>query len=682
MSFTFPQFFWAFFALAIPILIHLFNLRKHKTIYFSNTRFLQEVQRSTKAIKRLKEYLLLALRLLALSAIILAFARPVLPISNDLDKDFSQLSIYLDNSYSMKSSGSEASLFNKARQNAVRLIKSLKPDASVQILTNNFEAKYQRFYSPKEAIQLVDELDYSPAFRSFKEIKSRIIEASSRLENQGPLQVILISDFQASTFTNWQEEEIPANWQMKLLALNAMDEVANLAIDSLWLESPVLIPNFSQNLAFQLKNYGSKDLKDVSLSLKVNEQIINQQKFSIPAQGVENGSIEFLLPTAGNFKAQLEIESSGGAQFDDVFYFQLKAQKKVSVYILAPQGQSNLNTSLFRDSLFELKISSYEDIDFDILQASELIIAEVQDELSSGLLAKLNEHLAAAKNLFLIPNGEASGFASLLANYGLALNPNWQNDSLRAVELNYQDPYFRGVFLSETKNPDLPFSRKFFRAPAGVLFPLLKFENGEAMFFRQPFGKGDVFISLSAIEREFSNFASHPIALPLLYNSALFKKEAQALYLSPGLQKNNLLIDLPYRNDEPLALKVGIEELIPPQEKRGDLIELSLPEQDLKPGIYPLLRGNDSLAYLAINVDQRESEINCLSPEELQEARFITAEQIIDEDEFENYSLELKTQQEDKSLAHWFILAALVFLIIEMFINKNSGHEEFSANSH
>lgn len=682
MSFTFPQFFWAFFALAIPILIHLFNLRKHKTVYFSNTRFLQEVQRSTKAIKRLKEFLLLALRLLALSAIILAFARPVLPISRSLDKDFSQLSIYLDNSYSMKSSGSEASLFNKARQNAVRILKSLKPDASVQILTNNFEAKYQRFYSPKEAIRLVDELDYSPSFRSFKEIKSRIIEASSRLENQGPLQVILISDFQATSFKEWSEEDIPANWQVKLLALDAADEAANLAIDSLWLESPVLIPNFTQKLAFQLKNYGSKDLKDVSLSLKVNDQIINQQKFNIPAQGIENGSLEFLLPSAGNFKAQLEIESSGGAQFDDVFYFQLKAQKKVAVYILAPQGQSHLNTKLFRDSLFELKVSSYDDIDFDALQATELIIAEIQDELSSGLLTKLNEHLAAAKNLFLIPNGKASGFASLLANYGLALNPNWENDSLRAVELNYQDPYFRGVFLSETKNPDLPFSRKFFRAPAGVLFPLLKFENGEAMLFRQPYGKGDVFISLSAIEQEFSNFASHPIALPILYNATLFKKEAAALYLSPGLQKTSLLIDVPYRNDSPLALKVSNEELIPPQEKRGDLIALSLPEQELKPGTYPLLRGNDSLAYLAINVDKRESEINCLSSAELQEARFITAEQIIDEDEFENYSLELKTLQEDKSLAHWFILAALIFLIIEMFINKNSGHEEFSANSH
>ena len=682
MSFTFPQFFWAFFALAIPILIHLFNLRKHKTVYFSNTRFLQEVQRSTKAVKRLKEYLLLALRLLALSALILAFARPVLPVDESTEKDYSQLSIYLDNSYSMKSSSTEASLFNKARQNAVSLLKSLQPDASVQVLTNNFEAKYQRFYSPKEAIQLVDELDYSPAFRSFSEIKTRIIEASSRLEKEGPLQVILISDFQSSSYQNWQSEEIPNNWELKLLALQAVDASSNLAIDSLWLESPVLIPNFSQKLAFQLKNYGPKALKDVSLSLKINEQIVNQQKFDVPAAGFNNASLEFLLPAAGNFKGKLEIESSGGAAFDDVFHFQLKSQNKVAVYILAPQGKSNLQTDIFRDSIFDLKISSYEEIDFDALQASELIIAEVDEELSSGLLAKLNEHLAAAKNLFLIPSGNAKGFAPLVSEFGLNIKPFWEMDSLRAVELNYEDPYFRSVFLSETKNPDLPFSRKFFRAPAGVLFPLLKFENSESMLFRQPYAKGDIFISLSAIEEEFSNFASHPVALPLLYNAALFKKEVPALYLSPGLRNRTILIDQPYRNDNPLALKVDGQELIPPQEKRGDLIELSLPNQDLEPGIYPLVRQGDSVAYLAINVDKRESEINRLSVSELAEAPFINSEQIIGEDEFENYSLEIKTQQEDQSLAHWFILAALLFLLIEMFINKSSGHEEFSADSH
>jgi hypothetical protein len=682
MSFTFPQFFWAFFALAIPILIHLFNLRKHKTIHFSNTRFLKEVQRTTKAVRKLKEYLLLALRLLALAAFILAFARPVLPKNNFEKNDYSRLSLYLDNSYSMKSTGIEGSLFNQMRLNAVNLLKSLKPDASVQVLPNNFEAKYQRFYSPKEAIQLIDELDYSPSFRNFEEIKNRILEAESRIESQGPLQIVLMSDFQASAFVDWQEVEVPSHWQIKLLPLIPLDAKSNLAIDSLWLESPVLVPGFSQKLTFPIKNYGTQALEDVPVSLKINGQIINQQKFNIPADASENGSLEFLLPQEGNFIGTLEIESSGGAQFDDIFHFQLKAQNKVAVYLLAPKGQSNLVTSVFRDSLFDLTISSYEDIDYEALQASELIIAEIDNSLSSGLIAKFKELLKAAKNLFLIPRGDASGFPTLLSTYGLEINPIWQKDSLRAVKIAYQDPYFRGVFLTETKNPNLPFSRKYFRAPKNVLFPLLEFENGESMLFRHSYSRGDIFINLSFIEEAKSNFASHPIALPILYNAALFKKESPTLYISPGLKKRSQLLAIPYINDKPIALKVGELELIPPQEKRGDLMQLFLPEQDLSPGAYPLVRESDTLAYLAINLDKRESEIKTLDREGLLAPSFIEDEQIIKVESFESYRIEISTQQEEQSLAHWFILAALVFLLIEMFINKSSKHEEFRANSH
>jgi hypothetical protein len=682
MSFTFPPFFWAFFALAIPILIHLFNLRKHKTVHFSNTRFLKEVQRTTKAVRKLKEYLLLALRILALAALILAFARPVLPKSDFAENDFSRLSLYLDNSYSMKSTGAEASLFNQLRLNAVNLLKSLKPDASVQILTNNFEAKYQRFYSPKEAIQIIDELDYSPSFRNFEEIKNRILEAESRIAVPGPLQLILISDFQASAFADWQEVDVPSHWQIKLMPLSPLNDKSNLAIDSLWLESPVLIPGFSQKLTFQIKNYGAQVLEDVSVSLKINEQTINQQKFTIPADGIKNGNLEFLLPREGNFIGALEIESSGGAQFDDIFYFQLKAQNKVAVYLLAPQGQTHLKTSVFRDSLFNLTISSYEDIDYEALQASELIIAEIDEKLSSGLVLKFKEHLKSAKNLFLIPQGDAAGFPSLLSTYGLEISPVWQEDSLRAVNIAFQDPYFRGVFLTETKNPNLPFSRKYFRAPKNVLFPLLEFENGQSMLFRHSYYKGDIFINLSSIEEANSNFASHPISLPILFNSALFKKEAPALYLSPGLQKRSQLLAIPYINDQPIAIKVGALELIPPQEKRGEMTQLFLPEQDLRPSAYPLVRESDTLAYLAINVDKRESEIKTLNREELLAATFIEDEQIINGDDFENYRMRISRQQEEQSLAHWFILAALVFLLIEMFINKSSKHEEFRANSH
>ncbi|MEO5584097.1 MAG: BatA domain-containing protein [Flavobacteriales bacterium] len=43
MAFLFPSFLWALTALAIPVIIHLFQLRRFKRIDFPNVRFLQEV---------------------------------------------------------------------------------------------------------------------------------------------------------------------------------------------------------------------------------------------------------------------------------------------------------------------------------------------------------------------------------------------------------------------------------------------------------------------------------------------------------------------------------------------------------------------------------------------------------------------------------------------------------------
>ena len=73
MKFEYPQFFFAFFLLLIPIIIHLFNFRRFKRIYFTNVALLQEVQQETKSRRNLKHLLVLAARLLALTALVLAF---------------------------------------------------------------------------------------------------------------------------------------------------------------------------------------------------------------------------------------------------------------------------------------------------------------------------------------------------------------------------------------------------------------------------------------------------------------------------------------------------------------------------------------------------------------------------------------------------------------------------------
>ncbi len=100
MKFLYPEFLYGLITLAIPVIIHLFNFRKSKKIYFSSTRFLQSVKKSTSKKLKLKHYLILASRMLFLTFLVFAFAQPYLP-GLDKNPQAESVYIYLDNSLSM-----------------------------------------------------------------------------------------------------------------------------------------------------------------------------------------------------------------------------------------------------------------------------------------------------------------------------------------------------------------------------------------------------------------------------------------------------------------------------------------------------------------------------------------------------------------------------------------------------
>src|SRR6201985_849561 len=101
MHFLFPAFLFALAALAIPVIIHLFNFRKYQKVYFSNVQFLKEVQEQQASRRNLKERLILAARLLTVLFLVFAFARPYIPGKNSINAGKQQaVSIFVDNSYS------------------------------------------------------------------------------------------------------------------------------------------------------------------------------------------------------------------------------------------------------------------------------------------------------------------------------------------------------------------------------------------------------------------------------------------------------------------------------------------------------------------------------------------------------------------------------------------------------
>src|ERR1700744_6600077 len=101
VSFLYPLFLVAGLALAIPVLIHLFNLRRYKTVFFPHTRFLKNIQLNSRRQSQVRYKWLLAARLLFLASLILAFAQPWFNRHTKKDIGNKLQVIYMDNSYSM-----------------------------------------------------------------------------------------------------------------------------------------------------------------------------------------------------------------------------------------------------------------------------------------------------------------------------------------------------------------------------------------------------------------------------------------------------------------------------------------------------------------------------------------------------------------------------------------------------
>ncbi len=76
MSFLNPLFLFGLLAAGIPVIIHLFTRRRPREVRFPSLEFLTEVNQSEIRRLRLKQWLLLLLRTLAIAAVALAMARP------------------------------------------------------------------------------------------------------------------------------------------------------------------------------------------------------------------------------------------------------------------------------------------------------------------------------------------------------------------------------------------------------------------------------------------------------------------------------------------------------------------------------------------------------------------------------------------------------------------------------
>lgn len=686
MSFVYPAFLFALFALAIPVIIHLFSFRKFKKIYFTNVRFLKEVKQESQSRSRLKHLLVLLARILALSFLVFAFSQPYIP-PESADRaggpDGRQMiSIFIDNSFSMDAVNDNGPLFEQAKQLAHEVASAYQPTDNFQLLTNDFESRHQRLVNREELIVLIDEIEISSNTKNISEIIARQKEATSGgVDSLLKRTFFIISDFQKS-ICDFSSIPQDTGISIRLIPLQPLLR-NNLFIDSCWFASPVRKLNAPDELRVRIVNKSENDYENVPIKFSVNGQIrAIGSSFSIPANSKIDTVLNFTSALPGWQNARIEI-TDYPITFDDQFFLSYNIAENIRILCITQHDSNSYIQSLYGgDAFFSLQTAPLNRIDYSSFSEKNLIILSEPDSISSGLMQELKKFTANGGSLLIFPSPKInfSSYKEFLKQMNLNYFESADTGSTRVSAINlehsiYEDVFEQGMAAKTPENMDLPVVHKQYiqsRLSQTNEEWLMKTRKGNNLLSRYSFGSGFVYLSAVPLSEDFSNFSKHAIFVPTLFQIALHSRETGKLFYVIG-RDNFIEISNPAQHSEGQENIYHINsedktlDFIPEFKAVDSRMRLFIHNQVLSSGNYFIMRGNDTAGTAAFNFDRKESDIAAFSGSEL--------EKLLQHQAWKNFSIidpdvkvigkRIGEISEGIKLWKYCIIFALLFLVTE-----------------
>lgn len=681
MNFVNPLFLIALASLAIPILIHLFNFRRYKKVYFTNVHYLQEIQQETKKQSQLRQLLILLARLLAIASLVIAFSQPYIPASKQQKRNTGQrsISIYIDNSFSMEAIATEGKLIDIAKAKALEIASAYPQSDLFQLVTNDFEGRHQRYVSQDEFRKLVEEVQVSPMSKPLSEVVSRQndLTGENRRMNQ---DAYLVSDFQKNTASLAQvRPDTNISWFLVPLVSEKRD---NLYLDTAYFISPVHQPGQPVSLRVRIRNTSGGSLEKIPVKLTVNSVQKAVSSFSVAAGSTTEVTLPFTENPAGIQFGLVEI-TDYPVIYDDKYYFSYPVLPSIPVTSINEGGVNIFLNALFgNDSTIRFTNSQVNQLDYSNLFTQSLVILNGPGEISSGLAQELNRYILAGGNLVVFPpaTGKTDTYNSFLSLLNLPGFGGIDTVRQRIARINVESAIFNDVFEKNSsgkvilpENIDLPMVQKHYvlhREVRSNEEVLLKMMNNNPFLVSAPVDQGKIYIFSVPADETWSMFPKHMIFVPTLYKIALLCNPYHPLSYITG---ENVTIDIPVNsvsetNIYKLKKLQSAYEMIPEVRKFGTKLSLMTHDQVKDAGFYTVSSGDKTVAGLAFNFDRRESDLSCYSNAELeQQIRRLPVNDIhILREKKSSLAREIHQIKQGTPLWKLFIILTLLFIACEI----------------
>ncbi len=197
MSFQALGFLWLLPLAGLPVLIHLLNRRRRQRVEFPSLMFLRSSTRRRLRRFRILQALLLALRVLTVILLTLAFARPVWRGFASPGEGLRYI-ILIDNSYSMQYRRAGGKALDIAKEAASAVAGALDGQFAVGVFSNRLSEFLPFTGDSSEVLRAVERVElsaYPASYASALEDLREILE-----DEPGPHRVIIFSDLNRAGF--------------------------------------------------------------------------------------------------------------------------------------------------------------------------------------------------------------------------------------------------------------------------------------------------------------------------------------------------------------------------------------------------------------------------------------------------------------------------------------------------
>jgi hypothetical protein len=637
MYFKNPEILYFLLLLIVPILVHLFQLRRFKKEYFTNVRFLKELSIQTRKSSKIKKWLLLSTRLLLLTCVIIAFAQPTFK-AIEKENSTNEMYIILDNSFSMQAKGKKGELLKRAVQ---ELLEETPENLHFSLLTNSENYWNTDIKSIRNSLQ---KLKYSAIPFQLDNIMAQLKARKSAFKKD----VVIITD--AIGLNQKQLKNSDAINSLKFIIPKG-EQKNNVSIDSVFIKGA---SDDFYEISIELKAYG-EDFNAIPIALYNQNKLIAKTTVNFETK---KKSILFTIPKQ-TFHGYVSIVDNGLA-YDNTYYFSISKTKKINVISIGEAEKSNFLSRIYTNNEFVYNNFTVGLLDYNKLQDQDAIVLNELDEIPQALQTTLKSFVEKGGNLIVIPSAlsTSANMNAFLMNFGNVKFNSLENKEKLITKINFSHPLFKSVFENKVNNFQYPKTKNSFVLSSSSP-PALSYEDQSIFLTAIQNPVSAVYVFSAPINTINSNFQQSPLIVPTFYKMAVNNQNNNINALIIG-NNNPHLTTASLSKDDILTVKGAEEQFIPIQQILNNKIKMNFNDYPEQAGNFGIYNKKDWLENISFNYNRTESNLAEANENLLSDYKII--------DSTSTFFDTLQTNKTDNQIWKWFVIFALLFLLTEMAI--------------